>query len=128
MEKKEQENYLLGYLLRSRNTWNYSFHRIALAKTVQNNQQYRTWFPFLFMEHRTANKFSIKDFFSKCEQIRSFLQIWSNLLKKSVTLFRMERGLLATFWTFFSAVTSTNVGIIRKIFLIFNFNPFVTLV
>ena len=28
-------------------------------------------------------KFSIKDFFSKCDQIRSFLQIWSRLLKKS---------------------------------------------
>ena len=29
-------------------------------------------------------KFSIKDFFSKCEQIRSFLRIWSHLLKKSI--------------------------------------------
>ena len=28
-------------------------------------------------------KFSTEDFFSKCDQIRSFLQIWSNLLKKS---------------------------------------------
>ena len=28
-------------------------------------------------------KFSIKDFFSKRDQIRSFLQIWSYLLKKS---------------------------------------------
>ena len=27
-------------------------------------------------------KFSIKDFFSKCDQIRSFLPIWSHLLKK----------------------------------------------
>ena len=27
-------------------------------------------------------KFSIKDFFSKCDQIRSFLRIWSQLLKK----------------------------------------------
>ena len=26
-------------------------------------------------------KFSIKDFFSKCDQIRSFLRIWSHLLK-----------------------------------------------
>ena len=30
-------------------------------------------------------KFSIKDFFSKCDQIRSFLQIWSHLLTKSLT-------------------------------------------
>ena len=29
-------------------------------------------------------KFSIKDFFGKCDQIRSLLQIWSNLLKKSL--------------------------------------------
>ena len=27
-------------------------------------------------------KFSIKYFFSKCDQIRSFLRIWSHLLKK----------------------------------------------
>ena len=29
-------------------------------------------------------KFSITDFFSKCEQIRSFLRIWSHLLMKSL--------------------------------------------
>ena len=29
-------------------------------------------------------KFSNKDFFSKCDQIRSFLRIWSHLLKKSL--------------------------------------------
>ena len=29
-------------------------------------------------------KFSNKDFFNKCDQIRSFPQIWSNLLKKSL--------------------------------------------
>ena len=27
-------------------------------------------------------QFSIKDFFSKCDQIRSLLQVWSHLLKK----------------------------------------------
>ena len=35
-------------------------------------------------------KFSIKHFFSKSDQIRSFLQIWSHLLKKSL----MENFLL----------------------------------
>ena len=30
-------------------------------------------------------KFSIKDFFSKCDQIRRKLQIWSHLLEKSLT-------------------------------------------
>ena len=29
-------------------------------------------------------KFSIKNFSSKCDQIRSFLRIWSHLLKKSL--------------------------------------------
>ena len=33
----------------------------------------------------TKTKFSIKDFFSKCDQIRRFLWIWSHLLEKSFT-------------------------------------------
>ena len=38
----------------------------------------------LLREYITAQKmkFSIKDFFSKCDQIRSFIGIWSHLLKK----------------------------------------------
>ena len=32
-----------------------------------------------------TKKFSIKDFFSKCDQICSKQQIWSHLLKKSLT-------------------------------------------
>ena len=32
----------------------------------------------------TKMKFSIEDFFSKCDQIRSFLRIWSHLPKKSL--------------------------------------------
>ena len=42
-------------------------------------------------------KFSIKDFFSKCDQIRSFLRIWSHLLKKPVNgklYFLCSAGLL----------------------------------
>ena len=34
-------------------------------------------------------KFSIKDFFSKCNQIRRKLWIWLHLLKKSLTLIRL---------------------------------------
>ena len=34
--------------------------------------------------HCSEKKFSIKDFFSKFDQIRSFLHIWSDLLKKSL--------------------------------------------
>ena len=37
-------------------------------------------------------KFSIKDFFSKCDQIRSFLWIWSHLLKKSLMEWVVETG------------------------------------
>ena len=33
---------------------------------------------------RTKNKFSSKDLFSKCDQIRSVQRIWSRLLKKSL--------------------------------------------
>ena len=29
-------------------------------------------------------KFSIKNFFSKCDQIRNFQRIWTHLLKKSL--------------------------------------------
>ena len=35
------------------------------------------------MWHCTINEVFIKDFFSKCNQIRNFLRIWSHLLNKS---------------------------------------------
>ena len=40
----------------------------------------------LYLHGNTAQKmkFSIKNFFSKCDQIRSLLRIWSHLLKKSL--------------------------------------------
>ena len=34
-------------------------------------------------------KFSIKYFFSKCDQIRSFLRIWSDLLKKFCAVYNV---------------------------------------
>ena len=37
------------------------------------------------MLYTAKNMFSIKDFFSKCNQIRSFLRTWSHLLKKFLT-------------------------------------------
>ena len=39
-----------------------------------------------FTSRTTAQimKFSIKNFFSNCDQIRSFLRVWSHLLKKSL--------------------------------------------
>ena len=41
---------------------------------------------FWYLTHFIAQKikFFVKDFFSKCDQIRSFLQIWSHLAKKSL--------------------------------------------
>ena len=38
-------------------------------------------------------KFSIQNFFSKCDQIRIFLRIWSHLLRKSL----MENFIFCTF-------------------------------
>ena len=40
--------------------------------------------PILDVDTAQKMKFSIKDLFSKCNQIRSFLRIWSHLLKKSL--------------------------------------------
>ena len=47
-----------------------------------NERRHETNLPFKI---NTAQKmtFSIKDFFSKCDQIRRNLRIWSHLLKKS---------------------------------------------
>ena len=41
---------------------------------------------YYFLVQNTAQKmkFSIKDFFSKCDQIHSFLRIWSHLMNKSL--------------------------------------------
>ena len=47
-------------------------------RRIQNPVKHRRWI-FHF-----TKKFSIKDSFSKCDQIRSFLRIWSHLLKKSL--------------------------------------------
>ena len=37
-----------------------------------------------YKQHWTKMKFSIKDFFSKCDQIHWKLRIWSHLLEKSL--------------------------------------------
>ena len=52
-------------------TWNIQ-KSLEIRKTSSNKQ------------HCTKMKFSIKDFFGKCDQIRSFRRIWSHLLKKSL--------------------------------------------
>ena len=61
----------------------------------------------------TAQKtnFPIKDFFSKCDQIHSFLRIWSHLLKKSL----MESLI-------FRAVSLTCFGGTKWDLILINFN------
>ena len=49
----------------------------CLKKKTLKNQKHRCY-------HCTKNEFFIKEFFSKFDQIRSFLQIWSHLLRKSL--------------------------------------------
>ena len=51
--------------------WSYSIPDQRKALEGLNNGSYNC-------------KFSIKDFFSKCDQIHNFLRIWSHLLKKSL--------------------------------------------
>ena len=55
-----------------------------LLHLFSQKQNFKT--PFKFYAIITAQKmnFSIKDFFSKCDQIRRKLRIWSHLLKKSL--------------------------------------------
>ena len=48
---------------------------------------YRWWEPSTIAPTAQQMKFSIKNFFRKCDQIRSILQIWSHSLKK----FLMEK-------------------------------------
>ena len=60
----------------------------AIANRATTRSQYS--FPSLgltgalFYVTTQKMKFSVKDFFSKCDQIRNLLRIWSHLLKKSL--------------------------------------------
>ena len=61
-------------------------------------QQRDRWLPTVMEESGITQKmkFSFKDFFSKCDQIRSFLWICSHLLKKYVK----ENFILWSVWRF----------------------------
>ena len=63
-------------------------HYSVVCTQKQEAISYLKWLILkkLFLKFYTAQKmkFSIKDFFSKCGQIRSFLRIWLHLLKKSL--------------------------------------------
>ena len=47
-----------------------------------NTTVFSSCFSFSLLLTAQKIKFSFKDFFSKCDQIRGFLQIWSHLLNK----------------------------------------------
>ena len=56
-------------------------------------------------------KFFIKDFFSKCDHIHSFLRIWSHLLKKSLT----EHFIFCAVKNFSRKRISLSFAIIKKL-------------
>ena len=66
-----------------------SVTRLFLCEFFVSNPHWKknNWLENSFIYHfecaAQKMKFSIKDFFSKFDQIRSFLRIWSHLLKKS---------------------------------------------
>ena len=50
----------------------------------KKGKRYQFWIQKQILHCKKEMKFSIKDCFSKCDQIGSFLRIWSHLLKKSL--------------------------------------------
>ena len=61
-------------------------------------------------------KFSMTDFFSKCDQIRSFLRIWSHLLKKLV----MENFIFYTLLFQSNVVTQNMMFLIKSVVALVN--------
>ena len=69
-------------MYKSNCSWMY--YKINAVNSFENfTWKHLCWTRFLLFTARKM-KFSIKDFFSKCDQIRSFLRIRSHLLKKSL--------------------------------------------
>ena len=63
----------------------------------------------MFLNNAQKMKFSIKDLFSKCDQICSFLRIWSDLLKKSlIENFIFVQWMQFFHWKFLSGITLKN--------------------
>ena len=63
----------------------WTFNKKALNTYPQKRANFSQKYSNTSFIHYTKMKFSVKDFFSKCDQIGSFLRIWSHLLKKSLT-------------------------------------------
>ena len=63
----------------------WSIQLFAYTKSEHRNWPWTKNLIWLVLtQHSTKKKFSIKGFFSKCDQIRRKLWIWSHLLKKSL--------------------------------------------
>ena len=59
-------------------------HLVLMHEVAMNIQKTYEAVPKYKTNTAQKMKFSIKDFFSKCDQTRKKLQIWSHLLKKSL--------------------------------------------
>ena len=70
--------------------WNYSFHFVRHCFPVNFEKPFKRI--ILYTVHKM--KIPIKDFFSKSDQIRSFLRIWSHLLKELL----MENFIFVQWW------------------------------
>ena len=99
-------SYLLWSLVKINNNFFYKFNfqlltLLALLQNQDYQQKILAWKCLCYHQLNTAQKmkFSIKDFFSKCDQIRRKLQIWSHLPKKSL----MENFIFCAVQPFFAA-------------------------
>ena len=69
--------------------------RIERERSVAwNGLMPKSFFYFWFIDTAQKMKFSMKDFFSKCDKIRRKLWIWSHLLQKSF----MENFIFCAVW------------------------------
>ena len=73
------------------------FYHFSLNLTNHQSKLFRI---FYYCITAQKMKFSIKDLFSKCGRIRSFLRIWSHLRKKSLTKNFFLQSILRAFTHF----------------------------
>ena len=84
MDNKSSDYYGLTNITRSiSDPEDDAFSESYIEDFLDENVELRKWVMYRVPLHKKM-KFSIKDVFSKCNQIRSFLWIWSPLLKKSL--------------------------------------------
>ena len=89
---------------------------IQTLKRAFDDNSLKVW--ILFDMSSVCIAFSIEDFFSKCDQVRSFLWIWSHLLKRSLMEnFIFCAVLVVTLWKCQYCVIWT----LKKVFTIASF-------